>query len=205
MYSVADRVFCDALDLPAEPADGGRGLVGLLLCHRALHREKLSAHLHIWQTQLRQYIQPRNRAGDSRVVLLAASGNIFLRAPGDDLGVHTKLRQNGLQPAHPLAERVEQRQADGRLRDLQRHAGKARAAADVDDRPASEICQREQCHAVHKVQPRDGARLGDGGQVHDLVLFEQSLTKTAEGLDLPLGEGERGLMLQNFSHSVTSG
>ena len=81
----------------------------------------------------------------------------------------------------------------------------SRAAADVDDRPASEIRQREQCHAVHKVQPRDGARLGDGGQVHDLVLFEQSLTKTAEGLDLPLGEGERGLMLQNFFHSVTSG
>ena len=70
---------------------------------------------------------------------------------------------------------------------------------------ASEIRQREQRHAVHKVQLRDGVRLGDGGQIHDLVLLDQRLAEAAEGLDLSLGEGHGGLMLQNFFHSVTSG
>ena len=105
----------------------------------------------------------------------------FLGAGGDAFGLHAHGGQGLVQPAHALLQAVEQRQGDRRLGQLQRYAGKARAAADVDDACIFEIFDGQERQTVGKVQPRDGLRLGDGGQVHDLILFQQ---RTAEGLKL---------------------
>ena len=113
---------------------------------------------------------------------------MLLGARRHDLGLDGKLRQHLRQPVHPLAERVEQRQPDRRLRDLERHARKARAAADVDHALAAEVRRAQQRDAVEKVQLCHGRRLGDGGQVHDLVFFDQRLPEAAERIDLRLGE-----------------
>lgn len=78
-----------------------------------------------------------------------------------------------LQPVDALAERVEQREVEVILEDAQRHAGKARAGADVDDGFTRQIDKRQQRRAVEQVELRDGVGLGDGREVHHLILFQQ--------------------------------
>ena len=91
---------------------------------------------------------------------------------------------------HPLGERIEQRQLHRRLRDLQRNAGEARAAADVDDALILKVHGLQQRDGVEKMQLCYGLRLGDGGQVHDLILLYHGPGKGAELLLPLLGQGQ---------------
>ena len=78
-----------------------------------------------------------------------------------------------LQPVDALAERVEQREVEVILQNAQRHTRKARAGADVDDFLALEADKLQYCRAVEQVELRDGVGLGDGREVHHLILFQQ--------------------------------
>ena len=78
-----------------------------------------------------------------------------------------------LQPVDALSERVEQREVEVILQNAQRHPGKARAGADVDDGFTRQIDKWQQRRAVEQVELRDGVGLCDGREIHHLVLFQQ--------------------------------
>ena len=74
------------------------------------HGEELPSHLHIGQAQLRQHIEPGHSPAHGKIILLPPAGR-FLLGPGRDaLRSDPQLRQRLLQPAHPLAQGVQQRQ-----------------------------------------------------------------------------------------------
>ena len=77
------------------------------------------------------------------------------------------------EPVDALSERVEQREVKVVLQNAQRHTGKARAGADVDDLLSLEVDKLQQRRTVEQVELRDGVGLCDGGEVHHLVFFEQ--------------------------------
>ena len=184
MDRVRDGILVHADDPAAELRDAAPGLVHLLVGHRALHGEEIPADLHVRQTQLREDIEPRDGAGDGNVILLAAVSDVVLGPGRDDVRRNADSGQRLAQPRHALAERIEQRQLDRRLGDLQRYARKARAAANVDDAFVFEVNRVQQRDAVEKVELCHGLRLGDGGQVHDPVFFDQRLSECAERVDL---------------------
>lgn len=77
-------------------------------------------------------------------------------------------------PIHPLAQAVQQGELKAGLQDAQGQAGEARAGAHVDEPLAPEVLpQGEQGGGVQKVQVGHLVGLGDGGEVHDLVLLQQ--------------------------------
>mgnify|MGYP000455465696 CR=1 FL=1 len=139
MDGVFHLVFIHALDAPAEKPDAALRLVQLDICQLSLHRDKAASDLHIGKAQLRENVEPRNGAGDRDIIALAADRHIFLGSRGDDVRLHLQFRQDLAQPVHALAERVQKRQIHRRLRNFQRHARKARAAADVDHALRAEI------------------------------------------------------------------
>ena len=103
--------------------------------------------------------------------------------PGGDAGsVYAQLRQDLLQPCHPLAQRIQQGDLGFGTGDLYRHTGETGAAADVDYLLAREIGQGQQRQAVQQVQLCHLIRLGDGGEVHDLILLHHSFAKGAQAL-----------------------
>jgi len=190
VHGVRDGILVDALELPAERRDGVPGLVRLLGGHGALHRNEEPTDRDVGQAQLRQHRQARDRAGNGNVVLLPAGPDVFLGPARLDAGLDTQLRQDFAQPVGALAERIEQRQLDGRLRDLERHAREACSAADIHNTFVFERHGCEQREAVEKMELGDGLRLGDGGEVHDLVFFQQQFAETAEGIGLRVRQRE---------------
>lgn len=101
---VLDGIFVHPLDAAAELGDAAPGLVDLFVGKRALHGEEDAADLRVRQTQLREHVQPRHGAGGHNVVALPAGADVFLRPGRHDLRLHTELRQQLLEPVHPLGE-----------------------------------------------------------------------------------------------------
>ena len=73
--------------------------------------------------------------------------------------------------------------------DLDRHTGETGAAAHIDEGLALEVGAFEHRQAVQQVELRHGLGLGDGGQVHDLVLLDELAAEAAEGLIRTGGDG----------------
>ena len=162
---------------PAEDGDAPGGVVDLLAAVHALHGQKSAAHLQIGQTQLAQELQGGHGPGHGVVeaVPVAVHQGLLLR-PGVE-ALHP-LQAQGIahrgKPIHPLAQAVQQGELKAGLQDAQGQAGEARAGAHVDEPLAPEVLpQGEQGGGVQKVQVGHLVGLGDGGEVHDLVLLQQ--------------------------------
>ena len=95
-----------------------------------------------------------------------------------------------LQPVHALTQGVQEGQLNGRLQDLQHQAGEAPAGAHVDDLLSPKDLGGQEGGAVQKVEGDHIGGVGDGGQVHDLILLQQPVTVEGQLVDLPLGRGE---------------
>ena len=100
------------------------------------------------------------------------------------------------EPLDALAERVEQREVKVILQNPQRHTGKARAGADINDRFALEIDKLQDCRAVEQVELRDGVRLCDGREVHHLIFFQQQGGETLKRFRAAYIQPQLGKALQ---------
>ena len=93
-----------------------------------------------------------------------------------------QLGEDFFQPFHAFAQTVQQRHLRLRAGDGQGHAGKSRAAAHIDDFFSPQIGGGEHRQAVQQMELCHLVGLGDGGEVHDLVLFDHGRAEIAEGL-----------------------
>ncbi len=105
----------------------------LFPCGGAFHGQHRAADLHIGGGQLQQDVQPGDRPGDGVIVAFPPFRRRFLRPGGDALGADAQLGEDFFQPLRALAQAIQQGNARFRAGDGQRHAGKSRAAAHVDD------------------------------------------------------------------------
>ena len=96
-----------------------------------------------------------------------------------------------IQKADALAQAVQQREIGVLLYDSQRDPGEAGAGAHVNHSFAGERLYREEGEAVQQVEPGDLVGLGDGGQVHHLVPFQQHIDKFLQVWDtgIPYTQG----------------
>ena len=170
----------DFFQLQTQAADGVFGLFQLFLGGGALHGQNLAAHLHIGGRQLQQDVQPGHGTAGGVIVLLPAGGYGFLCPGGDAFGLYPQLRQEAFQPVHPLAQAVQQGQLHFRTGDLHRHTGETGAAAHINELLALEVFQGQQGDAVQKVQSCHFFRLGNGRQVHHLILLHHCLTEITQ-------------------------
>ena len=169
-----DLVVLDLDDAAAERLDGALRRRDLFLGVDALHRGELSADLDERQAQLRQNGELRDSARGCDVELLAVLHGEFLCPRMNALdALELQFVTDFGEPLDALAERVEQREVEVILQNAQRHTGKARAGADINDRFALEIDKLQDCRAVEQVELRDGVGLCDGREVHHLILFQQ--------------------------------
>ena len=182
MGSAVHRELPDLLQLQPQLADGPGTFVQFLPGRRALHGQHRAPHLYIGGGQLQQNIQPCHGPGSGIVVLLPAARHGLLSPGSDAPGGNAQLRQGLLQPFHPLAQRVQQRDPCLRAGDGQGDAGKARAAAHVDEALACQIHAGKQGQAVQQVELRHLVLLRNGGEVHDLVLLHHCPGKGTERL-----------------------
>ena len=91
----------------------------------------------------------------------------------DGAGGGVQPGRNFRQPVHPLLEAVQQGEVDAAVADLEHQAGKACAGAHVDDALFVELCRTQHGGAVQHMLLSHARRVGDGGQVHDLVFLHQ--------------------------------
>lgn len=187
MQRVLNGILVHLLDHSAQQRHGALCFFHLLARQRALHRQKRAAYLYIRQAELCEDIQPRHGAGRRNIILLPAGLDKFFRPGSDDLGLHAQLRQNFPQPCHALGQRIQKRQLDRRLGDLQRNAGKARTAADIDHALSGKVFRPQKRDAVEKMQLGHSLRLGDGREVHDLV-FSISACPNAQSVSICSGD-----------------
>ena len=122
--------------------------------------------------------------------MLPVLRHVFLGPGRHARCVHAHLGQDGLQPADALLEAVQQRELQFRHGDGQRRAGETGAAAHVDHCLAPQVLPLKQGQRVEKVQFRHGPGLGDGRQIHHLVLLQQQPAELAQPVQLPIGEGQ---------------
>ena len=83
----------------------------------------------------------------------------------------------GLQKLDALSERVQQGDVTVRTGQLERHSREACAAAYIKHTLTGEILRRQQGDTVQKMLFCDLVRLGDAGQIHDLIGLHHALGK----------------------------
>ena len=192
MDGASDGIFGDPGHLSAQGGDGFGGLLHLLVGGRALQGQELPAHLHQRQAQLAQDVQPGHGPGDRQVILLPVTGGIFLRPGGHHLGFHPQAGENLPQPVHALLQAVQEGDMGGRLGNGHGYAGKTGAAAHIHDGLAPAVGRSQHRQGIQKMQLGHSLRLGDGRQVHDLILFQQQSAELAQAIRLLRGQGLTG-------------
>ena len=185
MASAVNGEFAHFLQLQSQLFDSPGTLGKLFLRGGTLHGQHRTAHLHIGSRQFQQDVQPGNRPGGGKIVLLPAVCHRFLGSCRDAPGGNSQAGQDFLQPFHPLAQRIQQGHLCLRAGDGQRHSGKARSAAHVDELFAPQIGAAQHRQAVQQMKLRHLGVLGDGRQIHDFVLLDHGSGKGAQLL-LPL-------------------
>ena len=176
-----DGIFPGALQRAAQGADGRAALLHLLVAGGvfALEGQEQPAHLQIGQAQLGQHVQRGHGPGDHDIkafphglfldIFLCPAGD---RGDGDVQGVAALLDE-----PDALGGGIQGGDVKLGVIALQRHGGKARAAADVQHFFALKIRHGEQKQAVQHMPQGDLLRLGDGGEVHHPVFFDEPVGK----------------------------
>ena len=168
--------------LEAQLFDGPGALGKLLGGGSALHGQHRAAYLHIGGGELQQNVQPCHGPAGGVVEGFPAGGHGLLCPGGDALGADAQLGQNLLQPLHPLAQRIQQGDLGLGTGDGQRHTGEARSAAHVDEALALQVGAFEDGQGVGQVESCGLAGIGDGGEVHHLVLLQHGLAEGTQAV-----------------------
>ena len=172
----------DGLRPEAQQLDRIFAFVQLLLGGSTLQRRHVPPHLYIGGQQLQKNIQSGNGPAGGHIEAFPAGGHGLLGSGRDAVSGNAQLRQDLLQPGHPLAQAVQQCHIRIRAGNGNGHPGKARPAAHVNEPLALQIQAPGQRQAVQQVQLGHLDRVCNGGEIHDLVLFNYRLAEGAEDI-----------------------
>ena len=174
-------ILLTLLQLAAQHGDGLACRSDLILCGfvDTLQGQEVTALLHIGQAQFSQHIQRCHGAAGNHIKAFTHTGlcDEFFSACGNSVYLQTQRITTVLNELDALGSAVQRSDVQLGLVAQQRHGGKTRTAADVQNPLAYIYAAFPQKHTVQHVASRNFLRLSNGRQVHHSILFNQQAGK----------------------------
>ena len=204
----ADLVLLGILQLAAQSPDGRATLLDLLLGGFifGLEGQEQAAHLQIGQAQLGKDVQRCHGPGHHDVKALADALflDVLLGTAGDGGDRDVQRIAAFLDELDALAGTVQRGDVKIGIVALEGHGGESGAAADIQNLFALKFRDGQQKQTVQHMPQGDLFGLGDGGEIHHPVFFDEQVGKTLHAGDGLVSDGQIPLItavFYNFSKS----
>ena len=151
MVGAVDGEGLFRFQLQSQLLDGTFRLVQFLLSRCALQCQDRTAYFHEGSRQFQQDIQSRHGPAGGKIIGFPPVRDQFFRPARQALGIDPQRGQGLLQPPDPLSQRIQQGQVLLRAGDFQRHTGKSRTAAHVNEAFSRQIGTFQHRQAVRQM------------------------------------------------------